>query len=168
MSSKYTFSSRHGWTSYIGLSGEEEKAIEDSNYDQIPKEWNGVAIFEDGFFAPYYYEKENSLWVNRRSGWCEHRQTGLKVRLVISKSPDYDHVNGHGECYKVLEIFEPGPASLENLRKIANQWAGDNIFQDLFYQSPLVDIDKTADAPENVVVLTDGSRLIFDAQLGWV
>lgn len=47
----------------------------------------------------------------------------------------------------------------------ANTYEGDNIFQDVFYDSDLVDIDETADAPDGVVVLVNGEKLVYDEML---
>jgi hypothetical protein len=46
----------------------------------------------------------------------------------------------------------------------ANDYKGDNVYQDVFYQSGLVDVGDTADADEGVVILTCGDRLMWDEQ----
>lgn len=52
----------------------------------------------------------------------------------------------------------------EELVQSANQYEGDNIFQELFYYSDLVDVDATADANPEVVVLFSGDKILWDDQ----
>ncbi|NJN00054.1 MAG: hypothetical protein HC800_25545, partial [Phormidesmis sp. RL_2_1] len=90
MSKTEIYKDYDAYTSHTGLTLEEQAAIEDSCRYEIPDSIDGIVIFEDGFFAPYLDKfNEGRTWICRRSGWCEHRKTGLKVRLSSEASPSF-------------------------------------------------------------------------------
>jgi hypothetical protein len=46
----------------------------------------------------------------------------------------------------------------------ANDYKGDDVYQDVFYLSDLVDVEATADAESGIVVLDCGDKLMWDEQ----
>lgn len=52
--------------------------------------------------------------------------------------------------------------AINNLIHQANNYSGENVFQDVFYQSELVDIDATAGV--GIVILVCGDRIMWDEE----
>jgi hypothetical protein len=50
-----------------------------------------------------YYDPEKE-WICRKSDWCEHVISGLKVRLLESHTPDFYKENGCGSCTRTLQV----------------------------------------------------------------
>jgi hypothetical protein len=73
-------------------------------------------------------------------------------------------MNAQTSTEQIIPFEDTIMAALQSLIFAANAYEGENIYQELFYQSDLVDIDATADAAANVVVLRTGERLVFDEQ----
>jgi hypothetical protein len=112
----------HAWTSYTQLSAEAAKAIQDSCYDEIPTEIeveiegnHSLVIFYDawGDFTPVNeaYENPGKVWSHsKKSDWYTHIATGIKVKMEVVKSPNYDKPNGNGSCTTTLTVKIPTPS----------------------------------------------------------
>jgi hypothetical protein len=102
-----TYTSQKSYTSHPHLSQEEEKNINNQVCDPLPTEIDGVEIFNTHHeYIPVISANEypRQEWIYRRSGWCEHIPTGLKVRLLESATPDYYKVNGCGSATRTLQV----------------------------------------------------------------
>lgn len=102
-----TYTKHHAYTSYSHLDEWEEKGIEDSCYDNIPDDVEGVEVFNDrdGFIPPISEEWEHS----KKTDWYAHVPTGIKVKLEVKATPDYHKVGGHGSCTTTLTVKIPLP-----------------------------------------------------------
>jgi hypothetical protein len=99
--------SQKSYTSHVGLSQEEEKNLSNQVCNPLPRIINGVEIFNTHqeyipVISAHEYPKKE--WIYRRSGWCEHIRTGLKVRLLESATPDYYKENGCGSATRTLQV----------------------------------------------------------------
>lgn len=102
----YKLEGYFSYTSYIGLTREQEIGIEQSQRPLpttiiLP---NGEKI--DWHDAYRLSEKRT------RSGYAltDH---GIRIKYESSKSPDYDKPNGHGNCHQWLTIKSPFELSFE-------------------------------------------------------
>jgi hypothetical protein len=104
------------YTSHKNLSAEEERAYNNQESELLPSEIDGVEIFNSSReFLPAIsaYEHPGKEWIFRSAyGWYENRETGLKVRLLESNTPDYFKENGCGSLTLTLQVKrknEPSP-----------------------------------------------------------
>jgi hypothetical protein len=107
------------YSSHKNLSYAQIKCIEDSNYDNIPSiletELGNIEVYNtyDEFVPPILcYEKPNQIWSHsKKSDWYTHILTGVKIKLVQKRTPDYSKENGCGSCTTTLLVKVPQPSN---------------------------------------------------------
>lgn len=115
----HVYEKRSAYTSYARLSPETAKAIEDSCFDNIPNvvfvDSFPIQLFDPnfGYFIPENEAHENpgKVWShNKKSDWYTHVPTGLRVKKVVKKSPNYNKPSGEGFCETTLTVKIPLPS----------------------------------------------------------
>ena len=91
------------------------KEFEGKCFDEIPDfletEQGMIQLFDnDGIFVPSVeaYGNPDFPWIhNQKSDWYTHVLTGVKVKIEVKKSPNYDKWNGDGNCTTTLTVKIP-------------------------------------------------------------
>lgn len=104
------YKARIAYTSHTRITAEQERAIEASNYCEIPEYINvrgvKVPIYNESGYAPDAIEYYDD-WERKVSGWCHHKETGLKVKIEKNASPNYYKKNGNETCDITLKVKLP-------------------------------------------------------------
>ena len=95
------------------LSATEADSIASQNYNDIPDvietDLGNIDISDDIYIIDAY-ENPGKTWNhNKKSDWYTHVPTGVKLKKVSKKSPDYDKLNGNGVCETTLTVKIPVP-----------------------------------------------------------
>jgi hypothetical protein len=109
-----TYKAVHAYTSYAKLSDKEAERIASGNFNDIPDvietDLGNIDIADDVHMVDAY-ENPGLSWVhNKKSDWYTHVPTGVKVKKVVKKSPNYNKPNGEGFCETTLTVKIPLPS----------------------------------------------------------
>ena len=109
-----TYRAVHAYTSYAKLSDKEADSIASGNFNDIPDvietDLGNIDIADDVYMVDAY-ENPGFSWIHsKKSDWYTHVPTGIKVKKVVKKSPDYDKPNGNGVCETTLTVKIPLPS----------------------------------------------------------
>jgi hypothetical protein len=109
-----TYEAVHAYTSYNKLSVKEADRIASGNFNDIPDvietDLGNIDIADDVYMVDAC-ENPGKTWNhNKKSDWYTHVPTGVKVKKVVKKSPDYDKPNGEGVCETTLAVKIPLPS----------------------------------------------------------
>jgi len=109
-----TYKAVHAYTSYNKLSITEADRIASGNFNDIPDiietDLGNIDIADDVYMVDAC-ENPGKTWNhNKKSDWYTHVPTGVKVKKVVKKSPNYNKPNGEGVCETTLTVKIPLPS----------------------------------------------------------
>ena len=109
-----TYRAVHAYTSHAKLSDKEADSIASRNFNDIPDvietDLGNIDIADDVYMVDAY-ENPGKAWIHsKKSDWYTHVPTGIKVKKVVKKSPNYNKPNGEGVCETTLTVKIPLPS----------------------------------------------------------